>query len=420
MSSLVSFCDATEPGFISSSVEENVEQLVIDGDIPSFHACVVSGTEIVWAKGFGDQADLDTVFLIGSVQKVFTAISILQLYEDGVLGLDDDVNDYLPFTLQHPDFPDSTITLRMLLSHRSGLTSTLYSEFCYDWEGGYTPEYRVYVRGYYDSVVGISLGEYLAMCLPSDGALYTESNWAFEPDSQYGYSNTGYKILKYIIEQVTNRTVPEYMQENIFAPLRMNNTGFNSTEFEGHNAIPHTRLAGNATNVVLPVWDGRYMLRSTARDMGNLMIALINGGQFDGYQLLETETLVMMFENTCPRGLPKALRKDFLWEGYGLGLEVRNHATFGHGGSSVGFTAEMYFCPTSDLGFVRLSNVNAILDSTSTEWECNNECHNEIRTLIMTEIGMLPAFDMLTVILIVFFSISVAAILFNVRRLRRK
>ena len=231
VNSLVLFCDAANAGIVSPSVEEDVGQLVTDGDIPSFHTCVVSGKEISWFRAYGEQTDPDTVFLIGSIQKVFTAISILQLYDVGSIGLDDDVNDYLPFSFRHPSYPDSNITIRMLLSHRSGLRSTLYSEFCFDWEGGYTPEYRPYVRGYYDSVIGIPLGEYLAMCLPTNGSLYSPSNWEFEPDTQYGYSNTGYKVLNYILELQTNRAIQEYMQENIFSPLRMNNTGFNASYY---------------------------------------------------------------------------------------------------------------------------------------------------------------------------------------------
>jgi CubicO group peptidase (beta-lactamase class C family) len=419
-SSLVLYCDAAEPGLISSSVEENVEQLVTDGDIPSLHACVVSGNEISWVLGFGGQTDSDTVFLIGSIQKVFTAISILQLYDHGIIDLDDNVNDYLPFSIGHPDFPNSTITIRMLLSHHSGLTTTLYTEFCFDWEGGYTPEYKRYVRGYYDSVIGIPLGEYLAKCLPSSGSLYRRSNWEFEPGTKYGYSNTGYKILNYILELESNLTISEYMQENIFGPLRMNNTGFNASDFTGHNAIPYTRTSQNSTNKELPIWNGRYMMRSTARDLGNLLIALMNEGQFGGYQLLQQETIAIMFENTHPNDLLKELRKDLRRVGYGLGLSVETHGILGHGGSTVGFTAGMYFNPTTKLGYVRLSNVNAILDYTSTEWQEINAVTKEIQTLVMTDIGMLPAIDAITLILMTLSSLTCAAIIFSIWRRRRK
>ncbi|MHA2193685.1 MAG: hypothetical protein ACXAAR_09695, partial [Candidatus Thorarchaeota archaeon] len=64
--------------------------------------------------------------------------------------------------------------------------------------------------------------------------------------------------------------------------------------------------------------------------------------------------------------------------------------------------------------------VNAILDSTSTEWQSNNEVHYEIRTLIMTDVGMLPTFDALIVILVVLSSVSVVSIVYSVWRKRRK
>lgn len=417
---LVLLCDAAELGLISSSVEENVRQLVTDGNIPSLHACVVSGNEISWVRGFGDQTGSDTVFLIGSIQKVFTAISILQLYERGSIDLDDNVNDYLPFTIGHPDFPNSTITIRMLLSHHSGLTTTLHTEFCFDWEGGYTPEYRRYVRGYYPSVIGITLGEYLAKCLPSNGSLYRRSNWEFEPGTRFGYSNIGYKILNYILELRSNLTISEFMQKNIFGPLRMNSTGFNASDFTGHNAIPYTRTYQNSTNKELPIWNGRYMMRSTVRDLGNLLIAMINKGQFDGYQLLQQDTIVMMFKNTCPNGLVKESPKDLWSVGYGLGLEVETHGILGHGGSTIGFTAEMHFNPTTKLGYVRLSNVNAILDYTSTERQEINAVTKEIQTLVMTDVGMLPANDAINPILVALTGISCAAIIFSVWRRRRK
>ncbi|MFX1273237.1 MAG: hypothetical protein ACFFAX_16250, partial [Promethearchaeota archaeon] len=70
VSSLVVFCDAAYTGVVSSSAEANVEQLVTDGDIPSLHTCVVSGKEISWFRAYGDQTDPETVFLIGSIQKV--------------------------------------------------------------------------------------------------------------------------------------------------------------------------------------------------------------------------------------------------------------------------------------------------------------------------------------------------------------
>jgi len=411
---------AAETEVVSDQVEE-VQRLVTEGDIPSLHACIVSGDEIVWVRGFGDQTSPDTVFFVGSIQKVFVAISILQLYEEGSIGLDDDVNGYLPFTLEHPDFPDTPVTIRMLLSHRSGLVATLPSEFCFDWDGLHYPEYR---GAYYPSVIGIPLGEYLSMCLPAGGSLYTSSNWLFEPGTQYSYSNNGYKVLMYILETVSNQTISEYMRENLFGPLRMNNTGFDASEFLGHHATPHTRTSGDATNKELPIWNGRYMLRSTVSDMGHLLIALMNEGQFEGYPLLQQDTVAMMFKNTCPH-IVKFIRGgirsgELLRVGYGLGIEVLNNGIQGHGGSTVGFTAEFHLNPKTRVGYVRLSNVNAILDYTSTEWRDINGVTDEIHTLIITGIGMLPPYDLFVIVLVTVSGISMVFVVRSIQRLRRK
>ncbi|MHA1936035.1 MAG: serine hydrolase [Candidatus Thorarchaeota archaeon] len=85
---LVPPSSATGTGIVSSHVEEEIERIATEGNIPSFHACVVFDDEISWVSGFGAQTDSDTVFLIGSIQKVLVAISILQLHENGSIELD--------------------------------------------------------------------------------------------------------------------------------------------------------------------------------------------------------------------------------------------------------------------------------------------------------------------------------------------
>jgi CubicO group peptidase (beta-lactamase class C family) len=399
VSLLVPLSSAAGTEIVAPHVEDEIQRIVSDGDIPSLHVCVVANGEINWVRGFGEQTSPDTVFLIGSIQKVLVAVSILQLFEEGTINLDSDVNNYLPFSVQNPDFPNTSVTVRMLLSHQSGLDATLPPEFCYDWEGGYTPEYRIYIRGYYSSVIGISLGEFLSECLAPGGSHYSTSNWLFEPGERYSYSNCGYKILMYLLETVTTQSISEYMQENIFTPLRMNNTGFNATDFEGHHAIPHTHMVGDPTNVELPVWNGQYMMRSTVRDLGNLLIALMNGGEFDGHQLLEADTIEMMaWKEPSLRSGINLLFKEKRWEGYGLGLETASHGLLGHGGSTIGFTAECYFSPDKKVGFIRFSNVNAILDYRSEEWQQILGNTTKIRTLVMTNIGLLPPVDWLVVI----------------------
>ncbi|MHA2082066.1 MAG: serine hydrolase domain-containing protein, partial [Candidatus Thorarchaeota archaeon] len=117
---LIPASDTAGTGIVSSHIEEEIEGIVTEGNIPSFHACVVSDDEISWVRGFGAQTNTDTVFLIGSIQKVLVAISILQLHEDGSIELDNDVSDYIPFEISNPSYSDVAITVRMLLAHRTG------------------------------------------------------------------------------------------------------------------------------------------------------------------------------------------------------------------------------------------------------------------------------------------------------------
>jgi CubicO group peptidase (beta-lactamase class C family) len=181
------------------------------------------------------------------------------------------------------------------------------------------------------------------------------------------------------------------MREYIFEPLRMPNTGFNASDFTGHHAIPHTRVVDS--NIALPIWNGQYMMRSTVSDFGHLIIALMNEGQFDGFQLLQPETIGMMRERAHSNFGDIYLAKELRSEGYGLGLEIFSHGIFGHGGSTIGFTGLLYFNPTTKLGYIMLSNVNSILIGGSEEWRDLSRFRAEVRNLVMIHVGLLPPFD---------------------------
>ncbi len=191
-------CLAYNTGSLDGELTDEISELVESGDIPSLQICVVSGNQ-KWIKGFGEQTDEDTVFLVGSIQKVFVSISLLQLYEDGLIGLDDDVNYYMPFSIRHPEYPDTPITIRMLLSHRSGLGGTLPSEFAYDWIDDNPVEWT---RSLSEDLINVSLVDWLEMNLDEEGSFYSPSYWVREPGTGYSYSNNGYKILMCILVDV--------------------------------------------------------------------------------------------------------------------------------------------------------------------------------------------------------------------------
>ena len=96
--------------------------------IPGLSISIVKNGHIVWEKYFGYAnieeniiVDENTMFILSSISKTITATALMQLFEDGLFILDDDIDEYLPFNVNHPDYPNIPITFKMLLSHTSGI-----------------------------------------------------------------------------------------------------------------------------------------------------------------------------------------------------------------------------------------------------------------------------------------------------------
>lgn len=165
---------------------------------------IAKGDEILYCKGTGMADDENgiaftstTVCPIASLTKQFTAMGIMQLYEKGLLDIEDPLSKYLP------DFPrGDEITLKHLLTQSSGIETWVDQ---YTDESEFLPMDEVSVA----NIIKMIEGKYIH----------------FEPGSKFGYSNTNYLILGYILEQVSGLRYAQYMQKNIFDPVGMQNTG---------------------------------------------------------------------------------------------------------------------------------------------------------------------------------------------------
>ncbi|MGD8603909.1 MAG: serine hydrolase [Anaerolineales bacterium] len=140
---------------------------------------------------------LDTLFNLGSMNKMFTAVAVLQLVEDGQLSLEGTIADYWP------DYPNqevaANVTIEQLLTHTAGMGDVFQGEFFT------TPADQLRtLEGY----------------LP----LFVYNPLQFEPGTQFGYSNEGYLVLGIIIEKVTGLTYWDYVEENIYQPSGMSHT----------------------------------------------------------------------------------------------------------------------------------------------------------------------------------------------------
>lgn len=182
-------------------------------------ALVAENGKVIYKGGFG-MANMEwgipntpeTKFRLGSITKQFTAMLTLQLVDQGRIKLDGKVSDYLP---DYRKDVGEKVTVHHLLTHTSGIPS-------------YTSQ-----PGFFQNV---SRNPYKVEEFVKK---YASGDFEFEPGSKYAYNNSGYFLLGAIIERVTEKTYEQVLQENIFGPLGMKNTGY-----DHHDTIIEKRAAG--------------------------------------------------------------------------------------------------------------------------------------------------------------------------------
>lgn len=159
--------------------------------------------KVVYKNAFGysdlktkEPLNVKSVFQLASVTKQFTAVAVMMLKERGLLEYSDTVQKFIP------DFPYKNITIRQLLSHRSGL-----------------PNYMYFTGKYWKNKKEYLTNEHLLELMKK-----YKPPVEFLPDRRYKYSNTGYAVLASIVERVSGLTFDEFLEQNIFAPLEMTST----------------------------------------------------------------------------------------------------------------------------------------------------------------------------------------------------
>lgn len=150
---------------LRAALDARIPSVVEEGDGPSMQVAVVYKDRVLWSRAFGFGVDVHRAFMNASVQKFFTSTAVLRLAERGVVDLDADVSRYLPFPVRHPGYPDEPITLRMLLSHRSGM-GVLPHQGEWDTQCSLAPEF---MQDCSFDVVDLSMEEFFRERLAPDG-----------------------------------------------------------------------------------------------------------------------------------------------------------------------------------------------------------------------------------------------------------
>ena len=297
-------------------------------DIAGAVIAVVKDGKVIFAKGYGF-SDVEkrtpvtpdaTLFRPGSISKLFTWTSVMQLAEQGKVDLDKDVNEYLDFKI--PPAFGRPITLRNILTHTSGFEETAKDLFVFDAQRMHSLEH--YVKNHVPERI-------------------------FPPGVVPAYSNYATSLAGYIVQRVSGKSFEQYVQDNIYTPLDMKRTTFvqplpsdllplmsqgykkasqKPEPFEFVEAYP----AGSVS--------------TTALDMTNFMIAHLQNGQFGEKQILKPETAKQMHSRLfTPDDRLNAMA-------YGFYEETRNgKRIIGHGGDTVVFHSDLHLILDENVGF---------------------------------------------------------------------
>lgn len=326
-------------GTVAERLASFIEHEMEDKEIPGLAVALVDGQEVVWARGFGlaDPADsvpatAGTVWRVGSVSKLFTDLAVMRRVEAGELELDAPVTDHLPDF--RPDNPyDRPVTLRHLMSHRSGLV-------------------REPPAGHYFDSTGTTLAETVASL--------DDTRLVHPPGAETKYSNAGVAVVGRVLEEAEGRPFAELLETTLLDDLGMERSSF----------APEPALREDLAAARMWTYDGRRFpaptfqlgmapagsMYSTVRDLGGFLSVLLADGRGPGgRQVVEPATLERMW---TPQDSGSA-------RGYGLGFGVDTLAgerAVGHGGAIYGFSTQLTALPDSDLGAVVVTN----LDGTNT------------------------------------------------------
>ncbi len=331
---------ATERTAALQKLESFIQYQIEDKNLPALSIAVVQGQEVIWAKGFGYAdpekkipATPETVYRIASVSKLFTDIAVMQRVERGDLDLDTPITEYLPdFRPENPF--GKPITLRQLMSHRSGLVR------------------EPPVGSYFDPTEP-----------PLEKVITSLKNTrlVYAPETRTKYSNAAITLLGWLLQQKTGRPYAEVIRESVLEPMGLNRSGFEST--------PHIRW--RLATGFLWTYDGRFWpaphfeyaigpaanMYASMLDLAQFLKVLFRGGQGPNGRILRAETLQQMWQPQFIKPEQKS--------GYGLGFyvtEYKGYKRIGHTGAVHGYATEFIALPELKIG-VAMSTTRDVANS---------------------------------------------------------
>ena len=341
---LSAFLFSSFNGQAQDASTQRLTQLMQDYPVMGLSVAVVKEGKVVHTQALGwkeegkEPMETSDLFRIASISKSFTATGLLQLVEKKVLSLDDDVSDLIGFRIRNPKFPDTVITLRMLLSHTSSIN---------DQQGYFT----------------------LDAIHPEKNANWQGAYNAYAPGKGYEYCNLNFNLAGAILEKYSGVRFDAYIQENILQPLglyggydvdQLDKSRFatlyayqrDSAKFTASPAAYvskreelKTYVPGYSTPICSPTGG----MKISAPDLAKYLLLHMNYGKVGTTRIISTANA---------KAMQTPLSTD---ENYGLALWktdvlLPGVELVGHTGSAYGLYSALFFNPAEKYGFVVISN----------------------------------------------------------------
>ncbi len=365
---------------VAGQMQQAVERITTEYNLMGLSVVAVCDGKIA-GEWYAGQRDLDrnlpvnenTKYRIASISKFVMTTAMMKLYDQKRLDLDRDVSDYLGFTLRNPNYPDTPITVRMLLLHSGSVN-----------EGA---GYDRFLMATYNNVGNPP--SFSELLVPG-GKYYTEDMWRKEgPGEYYTYCNANFGLAGTIIEKITGQRFEEYMQQSLFIPLGITGsyiaegiTDINNLaviygredgkwtpgtdDYKGVMSSPRD-FSGYVTGTNGAVFSPQGGLRISAAELARVMLLHMNNGKYNGERIVSKKSIKMMHKaqfictgTNCDdegvRAGNRGLSVQILPEPAAGSILPKGSRFLGHSGSAYGLQSDFYFDPRGKYGFIFITN----------------------------------------------------------------
>ncbi len=329
----------------TDKAEQDLKAIMKQLNMVGLQVAVVKNNDIIYTHSFG-RKDLENdtpltdqnIFRIASISKSFSATSIMQLVEAKKISLDDDFSKLMGFQIRNPKFPNTIITLKMVMSHTSSINDS---------------------QGYFT----------IDVINPEKNAEWAKCFNDYEPGKDYQYCNLNYNMVGTLIEKTSGERFDQYVKHHILDPLKiyggycvdsLDNTRF--ATLYAYDSVTHKFTSSPSAyaprreeikNYVMgystPIFSPTGGMKISANDLAKYMIMHMNGGSSKGVTIISSKSSSLMQTPISEE------------EGYGLAISnlkdlIPGKVMTGHTGSAYGLYSAMFFHPKEKFGIVVITN----------------------------------------------------------------